>query len=39
MIRIVVEAKKDELVDSDCVITPSTMRTSRAVLCSIQSWR
>jgi len=39
MIRIVVEAKKDGLVERFCTTTPSMTRFSRAVVCSIQRRR
>ena len=38
MMRIVVEAKNDGLVDRFWMTTPSTTRTSRYVVCSIH-WR
>ena len=38
MIRIVVEAKNEGLLDRLCITTASTTRTSRCVACSIH-WR
>ena len=36
---MVVDAKKDGLADRLCAMMPSSIRGSRATVCSIQAWR